>query len=70
MGKDADIDSDGNSDHPSSTDWNELTLVLRSDESQRVDIDPTGDNHLSISSENSEILRKVVSFLCNYGTIK
>ena len=39
-GQGCDIDSDGDSSTPESKLWTELTLVLRSDQTQRVDIDP------------------------------
>ena len=38
-----DIDSDGNADDPLSDRWTELTLILRPDYEQRVDIDPLDD---------------------------
>ena len=69
-GKGVDIDSDGNSEHPSSIDWNELTIILRSDESQRVDIDPAEDGYIKIESEDKELLSRVVSYLQRHGTIK
>ncbi|GHA21856.1 hypothetical protein GCM10008090_34720 [Arenicella chitinivorans] len=69
-GKGVDIDSDGNSDHPSSTTWSELTIILRSDLSQRVDIDPAEDGSLKVSSQNGELLSRVISYLRNCGSIK
>lgn len=65
-----DIDSDGNSDHPESTSWDELTLILRSDESQRVDIDPVRHGRLKVRSDNEELLGKVISYLRNHGAIR
>lgn len=69
-GKGVDIDSDGNSEHPNSVVWNELTLILRSDDSQRVDIDPAEDGYINIGSEDKKLLDSVVSYLQSYGTIK
>ena len=69
-GKNVDIDSDGNSDNPDSTDWNELTLILRKDESQRLDIDPVDQNYISIRSDRSELVEKTIFFLRKSGSIK
>lgn len=69
-GKGVDIDSDGNSDHPRSTNWNELTIILRSDLSQRVDIDPAEDGSLKVCSQDGELLSRVISYLRNCGSIK
>lgn len=69
-GPNVDIDSDGNSDHPESTSWDELTIILRSDESQRVDIDPAGYGKLKLRSDNEELLGRVISYLRNHGAIK
>lgn len=67
----ANIDSDGNSVAPDSTDWTELTLILRSDETQRIDIDPIEEsNDLMLRSESSDLLHKALSYLKNYGAIK
>ena len=67
-----DIDSDGNSDHPDSTDWSELTLILRSDENQRIDIDPLENqpNQLIMKSEIPELLDSVERFLREKQAIK
>ena len=71
-GETADIDSDGNSLTPDSNDWNELTLILRADESQRIDIDPIDelDNGLLICSTDKYLLNKTVLFLQKLGTVK
>lgn len=70
-GENADIDSDGNSKHPSSTDWNELTLILRSDVTQRIDINPDKNqkDQLILESSNSDLHKKVITFLTNYGAV-
>ena len=70
-GKDSDVDSDGNSMFPESEDWTELTLILRSDKVQRIDIDPVdgSTNHI-LTSEDEELARMTLSFLKNYGAVK
>ncbi|OZG71060.1 hypothetical protein BTA51_23450 [Hahella sp. CCB-MM4] len=71
-GKDSDYDSDGDASSPGSQEWSELTLINRSDESQRIDIDPVNNNpkHLVVCSESSELVQKVIHFLQQYGSIR
>ena len=70
-GKEADFDSDGNSYDPDSTTWTELSLILRSDENQRIDIDPIeGQNLLELKTTSTELKEKVIKFLQNHGAIK
>ena len=69
-GKGVDIDSDGNAEHSRSTTWSELTIILRSDLSQRVDIDPAENGYLKVSSHNGELLSIVISYLRSCGSIK
>ena len=70
-GKAADFDSDGNSYDPESRTWTELSLILRSDKNQRIDIDPTADqNRLELKTTSIELKEKVIEFLQNYGAIK
>jgi hypothetical protein len=71
-GKGVNIDSDGNSPYPESLCWTELTLILREDESQRVDIDPhdTLENTLIASSTSRSLLERVDTFLRQYGSIE
>ncbi|KQU08366.1 hypothetical protein ASG68_22510 [Rhizobium sp. Leaf453] len=60
------IDSDGNSSTPDATDWTELTLSLRPDNSQRVDIDPIiteGLLNLSIKAEIEDLAHRAALFL-------
>lgn len=61
-GKDADVDSDGNSKTAKSTNWNELTLILRNDTKQRLDIDPDelDKKYLFIRSEKKTLVTKTV----------
>ncbi len=68
-GSDANIDSDGNSESPESTEWDELTLMLRDDTEQRIDIDPIeGDGkHLLLRASNEQLQSKVVSYLKECG---
>jgi hypothetical protein len=71
-GKQADIDSDGNSNTPESIDWTELTLQLRDEAEERIDIDAIeGKVGLFKLKASSEVLaRKTFDFLKNYGAIK
>ena len=71
-GEDVDIYSDGNSISPESTCWDELTLILRSDETQRIDIDPADgeENTLILRASTRELAMSVVSFLRQQGSIK
>lgn len=70
-GKGVNIDSDGDSYDPKSTNWTELTLILRSDETQRIDIDPIeGGNALMLKTTSKELKEKVISFLKSHGSIK
>ena len=71
-GRDANIDSDGNSNDPAASKWTELTLILRSDESQRIDIDPIEgkEGFLKLRAEDLKLGQRVVSFLKQYGAIK
>lgn len=60
-----DVDSDGDSDFPASTSWTELTLILRSDLSQRIDVDPVSLSSmvLRISATTSELASRVATIL-------
>ena len=70
-GKDANFDSDGNSYDPESTSWTELTLILRSDKNQRIDIDPIeGEDSLMLKTTSKELEGKVIQFLQKHGTIR
>ena len=68
-GKGVDVDSDGNSNTPQSTDWNELTLILRSDTDQRIDIDPldNNENYLLLRASNKELSTKTMAYLKECG---
>lgn len=71
-GKNANVDSDGNSETPEDRRWSELTLILREDESQRIDIDPIADDpkKLVVRANSNELLLLVVDFLNQCGSIK
>jgi hypothetical protein len=71
-GKDVNIDSDGDSYSPDSTDWTELTLILRSDTSQRVDIDPSPSDSdlLVLEASYQHLTDKAVTFLKVRGSVE
>lgn len=71
-GKNAAIDSDGNSRTAKSNDWNELTLILRKDRNQRLDIDPDSQDkrYLLIRSEKNVLVSKTINFLRQYRSIE
>ena len=59
-------DSDGNDDQVPPDGWTELTVSLRPDCEQRVDIDPLDDREpliLVIRSDDEELARKAAIFL-------
>src|SRR5262249_50280941 len=59
-------DSDGNADQAPPDGWTELTVSLRPDCEQRVDIDPLDDREpliLVIRSDDEELARKAAIFL-------
>jgi hypothetical protein len=47
------IDSDGNSDTPDDRQWTELTVILRSDPRQRVDVDLISNDPLILAVRSS-----------------
>ena len=71
-GVDADIDSDGNSETADSTDWNELTIILRSDREQRIDIETISKkkNSLLLCASSNELSESAMRFLREHGSIK
>src|SRR6187402_1243414 len=64
-GEGCDFDSDGDSSPPDSQSWTELTVILRSDTTQRVDIDPLSKEPLVlvIRSEQAELASKAAEYL-------
>ena len=70
-GKGANFDSDGNSYDPESTSWTELTLILRSDKNQRIDIDSIEEkSSLMLKTTSKELEEKVIQFLQKQGAIR
>ncbi len=70
-GKNSNFDSDGDSYDPESTSWTELTLILRSEKNQRIDIDPIdGTKSLMLKTTSIELKQKVINFLQKHGAIK
>jgi hypothetical protein len=71
-GKGAEIDSDGDSATPDDTNWRELTLVLRSDRDQRLDIDPleTDRDTVELSATSSELLKRLLGYLRDEGSLR
>lgn len=59
------IDSDGNSRSVADEQWTELTLILRADRQQRLDIDPLTEVPLvlAIHSSQAGLGRKAAEFL-------
>jgi hypothetical protein len=61
------VDSDGDSDPADSSDWTELTLILRTDpgEGPRVDVDPLDGPALVlwIRSEDERLAERTAAFL-------
>lgn len=70
-GEDTNIDSDGDSSTPESTDWRELTLIRRPDYDLRIDIDPTPEDRdtVELRSESTELLDQALAFLEEYGSV-
>jgi hypothetical protein len=65
-GPGCDVDSDGNADDRPSDGWTELTVILRPDYDQRVDIDPLDDREplvLVIRSQQEALARQAANFL-------
>lgn len=63
---DRDFDSDGDSSIPDARDWTELTVALRPDGVERVDIDPVSDAGglvLCIRSDIGALARRAGDFL-------
>ncbi len=71
-GDDADVDSDGDSETPESTNWRELTLILRPEYALRIDIVPTKDNRdiIELRSDSADLLNRTLAFLEKRGSIE
>ena len=70
-GEGVDFDSDGDSSTPEATDWRELTVILRADVGQRVDIDPTDRDQdiVKIVATSSQLLEQTCEFLKAAGAL-
>ena len=65
-GGECDIDSDGNEDQLLVGGWTELTVALRPECKERVDVDPIDDSEplvLVIRSESSDLAKRTALFL-------
>jgi len=65
-GSGCDFDSDGNDDQPPPGGWTELTVALRPDCEERVDVDPLDDILLLvlvIRSESEDLARRAALFI-------
>jgi hypothetical protein len=71
-GADSDIDSDGTSETAESTDWDELTIILRSDREQRIDIETISskENSLLLCASSKELSESAMQLLREHGAIK
>jgi hypothetical protein len=70
-GPGCDVDSDGDACTPGSRDWRELTLILRPDGIERIDIDPqpSDSNELVIRASSIELLQKTVDLFVKTGSV-
>lgn len=65
-GNDCDFDSDGNDDEAPVGGWTELTVALRPECEERVDVDPIDGKEplvLAIRSESADLAKKAALFL-------
>jgi len=65
-GSECDFDSDGNADEALVGGWTELTVTLRPECNERVDVDPIDNNEplvLAIRSESADLARRAALFL-------
>ena len=68
-GSGCNIDSDGNSSTPEDESWTELSLMLRSDPSQQLDIDPVQESPLilKVVASTEEMALKVAEKIVEFG---
>ncbi|MBB2749763.1 UNVERIFIED_ORG: hypothetical protein GGI57_000429 [Rhizobium aethiopicum] len=69
-GSECDFDADGNDDEALVGGWTELTVALRPECRQRVDIDPVDGSQplvLVIRSESAELAKKAALFLQSHS---
>jgi hypothetical protein len=64
-GRDADVDSDGNSNSPDDQLWTELTLENRAISGSRIDVDPVSELPLvlKVQADNEELRNRLVALL-------
>lgn len=68
-GRDCDFDSDGNSSTADARDWTELSIALRPECVERVDVEPVSGYPrlvLRIMSDRKELARRAAKFLATY----
>lgn len=60
-----DVDTDGDSDCPTSSSWTELTIALRPNCAERVDVDPVSQSPLvlKVSATSNELASRAATFL-------
>jgi len=70
-GEGADFDSDGDSSDPDSTKWRELTISLRPDYRERLDIDPQehDEDLLVMKATSHELLVSAYNFLLSQNSV-
>jgi hypothetical protein len=64
-GAGVDVDSDGDSSTPEDRNWTELTVIRRSKDAERVDVDPVSDTPLvlKVVSESRDLALRAAEFL-------
>lgn len=67
-----DFDSDGDASSPSDTNWRELTVTLRPDYEQRLNIDPSGGDRDTVvfRATSQEVLERALRFLESVGALQ
>ena len=66
-GEGANIDSDGNSLNPEDTNWTELSVSYRDEETPYVHVDPISENPLvlEVRSTSYELAKKAAEFIAS-----
>ena len=66
-GEGANIDSDGNSLNPEDTNWTELSVCYRDEETPYVHVDPISENPLvlEVRSTSYELAKKAAQFIAS-----
>lgn len=67
-----DFKSDGNASHRTDQNWTELTMILRPDWSERIDIDPSPEipKNIVIHASSEALLEKVYQYLLECNSIQ